>query len=142
MSRALRSIIRISEILIDVTEIMVIVFVGVSLFLTIYSIINNTWRVLADLASSSIQMLLSDVFAMIIYAEILRSVVILMKEKGASFIYPLSEVGFIIAVKELLASAVKGTTLEVLCSALVFLIIVIAIYIIRARIRVEVAKGG
>jgi len=100
---------------------------------TIYVAVKDLAMVFPDFTLANIQVV-NDVFTIIIYAEVLRSILILRRGREIGFLIPLSEVGFIVVVKEILVSAITRGPLEVLLSAPSLLVTAVTIYIVRVKV--------
>jgi len=120
--------------LIDFIEVVTIILTSILVVSTIYVAVKDLVVVFPDFTLTSIQVVVNDVFTIIIYAEVLRSILVLRKGREVGFLIPLSEVGFIVVVKEILVSAITRGALEVLLSALSLLVIAVTIYIVRVKV--------
>jgi len=141
LSRLASSVLKFGERLIDFIEVVAIVFVSILVAATTYVTIRDLVVVFPDFTLVSIQAVVNDVFTIIIYAEVLRSILALRRGREIGFLIPLSEVGFVVVVKEILVSAITRGPYEVLLSALSLLVIAATIYVVRVKIRSPTAES-
>jgi len=134
LAKLASSLFKLGEYLIDFIEVVTIILTSILVVSTIYVAIKDLAVVFPDFTLTNIQVVVNDVFTIIIYAEVLRSILILRKGREIGFLIPLSEVGFIVVVKEILVSAITRGALEVLLSALSLLVIAVTIYIVRVKV--------
>jgi len=134
LAKLASSLFKLGEYLIDFIEVVTIILTSILVVSTIYVAVKDLVVVFPDFTLTSIQVVVNDVFTIIIYAEVLRSILVLRKGREVGFLIPLSEVGFIVVVKEILVSAITRGALEVLLSALSLLVIAVTIYIVRVKV--------
>jgi len=134
LAKLASSLFKLGEYLIDFIEVVTIILTSILVASTIYVAIKDLAVVFPDFTLVNIQVVVNDVFTIIIYAEVLRSILILRRGREIGFLIPLSEVGFIVVVKEILVSAITRGALEVLLSALSLLVIAVTIYIVRVKV--------
>ncbi|AFL66384.1 phosphate-starvation-inducible PsiE family protein [Desulfurococcus amylolyticus] len=128
------SIYKLGRILIDVAEVIVIIFIGLLIILTVYVTFKDIWMELHGMTATTIQILVNDILMIIIYAEILRSILIIWEMRGEGFLSQLSDVVFIVAIREILVYAITGKSMDILLAVFSLLIVTLAIYLIRTRI--------
>jgi len=134
LAKLASSLFKLGEYLIDFIEVVTIILTSILVVSTIYVAVKDLAVVFPDFTLVNIQVVVNDVFTIIIYAEVLRSILILRKGREVGFLIPLSEVGFIVVVKEILVSAITRGALEVLLSALSLLVIAVTIYVVRVKV--------
>lgn len=125
---------KLGRILIDVAEVVVIIFMGLLIILTVYVAFKDIWMELQGMSTTTIQILVNDVLMIVIYAEILRSILIIRGMGGEGFLSQLSDVVFIVAIREVLVYAITGKSMDILVAAFSLLIVTLVIYLIRTRI--------
>jgi len=134
LAKLASSLFKLGEYLIDFIEVATIILTSILVVSTIYVAVRDLAVVFPDFTLTNIQVVVNDVFTIIIYAEVLRSILVLRKGREVGFLIPLSEVGFIVVVKEILVSAITRGALEVLLSALSLLVIAVTIYVVRVKV--------
>jgi len=134
LAKLASSLFKLGEYLIDFIEVVTIILTSILVVSTIYVAVKDLAVVFPDFTLVNIQVVVNDVFTIIIYAEVLRSILVLRKGREVGFLIPLSEVGFIVVVKEILVSAITRGALEVLLSALSLLVIAVTIYVVRVKV--------
>jgi len=134
LAKLASSLFKLGEYLIDFIEVVTIILTSILVVSTIYVAVKDLALVFPDFTLTNIQVVVNDVFTIIIYAEVLRSILVLRKGREVGFLIPLSEVGFIVVVKEILVSAITRGALEVLLSALSLLVIAVTIYVVRVKV--------
>jgi len=134
LAKLASSLFKLGEYLIDFIEVTAIILTSILVVSTIYVAVKDLVVVFPDFTLTNIQVVVNDVFTIIIYAEVLRSILVLRKGREVGFLIPLSEVGFIVVVKEILVSAITRGALEVLLSALSLLVIAVTIYVVRVKV--------
>ncbi|WP_276813973.1 phosphate-starvation-inducible PsiE family protein [Desulfurococcus amylolyticus] len=128
------SVYKLGRILIDVAEVIVIIFIGLLIILTVYITFKDILMELHGMTAATIQILVNDILMIIIYAEILRSILIIWEMRGEGFLSQLSDVAFIVAVREILVYAITGKSMDILLAVFSLLIVTLAIYLIKTRI--------
>ncbi|MGC8953948.1 MAG: phosphate-starvation-inducible PsiE family protein [Desulfurococcus sp.] len=129
-----KSVYKLGRILIDVAEVIVIIFIGLLIILTVYITFKDILMELHGMTAATIQILVNDILMIIIYAEILRSILIIWEMRGEGFLSQLSDVAFIVAVREILVYAITGKSADILLAVFSLLIVTLAIYLIKTRI--------
>ncbi|ACL10842.1 Putative uncharacterized protein [Desulfurococcus amylolyticus 1221n] len=129
-----KSVYKLGRILIDVAEVIVIIFIGLLIILTVYITFKDILMELHGMTATTIQILVNDILMIIIYAEILRSILIIWEMRGEGFLSQLSDVAFIVAVREILVYAITGKSMDILLAVFSLLIVTLAIYLIKTRI--------
>lgn len=125
---------KLGRILIDVAEVIVIIFMGLLIILTVYVAFKDIWMELHSMTATTIQILVNDILMIIIYAEILRSILIIRGMGGEGFLSQLSDVIFIVAIREILVYSITGKSMDILAVAFSLLIVTLVIYLIRTKI--------
>jgi len=138
MSRSLRKesgaaakiMISYGKVLVILVEIIVVAFITVLIILSTYYTAKDLMTAFAGESSSSIPLLLNDIFLLIIYAELVRSIVIGYR-MPEMYLVSIAEVGFIVIVREIIASVISANgvnTAIVSSAALMFAIILWIFY--------------
>ena len=78
---------------------------------------------------AELQITINDVFMLIIFAEIIRSVIV-GRRRPEMYLVGIAEVGFVIAIREIIVSVVLGTKNDLILSSLASLIMAIVLMII------------
>ncbi len=138
MSRSLRKesgtaakiMISYGKVLVILVEIIVVAFITVLIILSTYYTAKDLMAAFEGESSSSIPLLLNDIFLLIIYAELVRSIVIGYR-MPEMYLVSIAEVGFIVIVREIIASVISANgvnTAIVSSAALMFAIILWIFY--------------
>ena len=115
MSRSLRKesgstaklMITYGRVLVILVEIIVVAFITVLIVLSTYYTAKDLITAFTGNSSRSIPLLLNDIFLLIIYAELVRSIVIGYR-MPEMYLVSIAEVGFIVIVREIIASVISA----------------------------------
>jgi len=76
----------------------------------------------------------NDVFLVIIFTEILRSVLAARRRGEVAYILVLAEVGFVVVFREILRAAIMGTPIDVLLFVVALMVVSITIYVLKVKV--------
>jgi len=138
MSRSLRKesgniaklMISYGRALVIIVEIIVVVFITVLIVLSTYYTAKDLLLAFTGNSSRSIPLLLNDIFLLIIYAELIRSIVVGYR-MPEMYLVSIAEVGFIVIVREIIAFVISANfigTAVVSAAALMFAFILWIFY--------------
>jgi len=117
------------RVLVIIVEIIVVAFITVLIILSTYYTARDLMTAFTG-SSRSIPLLLNDIFLLIIYAELIRSIVVGYR-MPEMYLVSIAEVGFIVIVREIIASVISAngiTTAIVSSAALMFAVILWIFY--------------
>jgi len=119
---------------IDVIESAVVVLLIVLAALALVFTVRDLALLKPESTISEVQVLVNDVFLVIIFAEILRSVLAARKRGEVAYILVLAEVGFVVVLREILVSVVTRTPIDVLISVVALMVMSITIYVLKVKV--------
>ncbi|RLG81959.1 MAG: hypothetical protein DRO40_08770 [Thermoprotei archaeon] len=125
----IRYIITYYRILVIVIDIIVFAIVTILMIHTMISLIDNIRALYSFNNEISPAITVSNMFLLIVYAEILRSIVV-ARRRPEMYLIGITEAGFVILVKEVIVSTVEGVSHEVLIPAGSTLILAIVLLIL------------
>jgi len=118
---------------IDVIESAVVVLLIVLAALALSFTVRDLTRLRLESTISEVQVLVNDVFLVIIFTEILRSVLAARRRSEVAYIRVLAEVGFVVVLREILVSVVTRTPIDVLISVAALMVMAITIYVLKVK---------
>jgi uncharacterized membrane protein (DUF373 family) len=138
MSRSLRKesgniaklMISYGRALVIIVEIIVVVFITALIILSTYYTAKDLLLAFAGNSSKSIPLLLNDIFLLVIYVELIRSIVVGYR-MPEMYLVSIAEVGFIVIVREIIASVISTnfiSTAVISAAALMFAFILWIFY--------------
>ncbi len=114
--------------LILLVDIIIIAVMTILIFFTSI-VIARDLRSLWDIERASIaelQITINDVFLLIVFAEIIRSIIV-GRRRPEMYLVGIAEVGFVIAIREVIASVVLGDKQDLLIASISSLILAIVL---------------
>ena len=114
-------------------EILVIVATTIMIAITAYAVFNDIIDLGRSLATEEMQILVNDVFLIIIFAEIVRSV-LAAHRRPELYVVGIAEVGFVVAVREVLVAVITKTTMDLLLASLSALAMAAVLWLVYSKI--------
>ncbi len=131
--------------LILLVDIIIIVVMTILIFFTSIVIVRDL-RSLWDIERASIaelQITINDVFLLIVFAEIIRSIIV-GRRRPEMYLVGIAEVGFVIAIREVIASVVLGEKQDLLIASISSLILAVVLLLMYRYVlphRVPTTRG-
>jgi len=129
-------------LLVDLIIVAVMTILIVFTSIIIVRDLSSIWSI-EQATAAELQITINDVFLLIVFAEIIRSVIV-GRRKPEMYLVGIAEVGFVIAIREVIAAVVLGTKTDLLLAAVASLILAIVLLIIYRYIlphRTPVVRG-
>jgi len=104
--------------------------------------LSSIWSI-EQATAAELQITINDIFLLIVFAEIIRSVIV-GRRRPEMYLVGIAEVGFVIAIREVIAAVVLGTKTDLLLAAIASLILAAVLLIIYRYIlphRTPVVRG-
>jgi len=117
LSRVARVLVKYGRFLIITVEAIIIAAITVLIALTTYFLSRDVLASYVAGSSAELQLIMNDVFLLIVYVELVRSILVAYR-KPEMYLVSIAEVGFVITVREVLASVISKTTTDVLLASL------------------------
>lgn len=130
--RAVHYLILCYRILVAVIDIVIVAVVAALTAMTIYQILRD---LIGLYAGGEIQptIILSNAFLLIVYAEIIRSMVI-ARRRPEMYLIGIAEAGFVISVKEIITSIVVGAISQLLMPTISALALAVVLWILYKHV--------
>lgn len=129
----LRKLHRSGRLVILVIEVVVIAIVTAMIGLTAYYVIRDLSDLVLAGSTEKIQLLVSDVFLLIILAEIIRSFLEAYR-RPEMYLVGVTEVALVVVVREIVLSAIAGTAIDMLIASFSALVLTGALWILVTRV--------
>ena len=110
-------------------DFIIIVSVTVLTLFTTYLLYRDLAKVFANEGAVDVSIILNDIFLLVIYAEVVRSTIAAHEEPEA-YLVSIAEVGFVISIREMLASVIREKAFDVFLSSLASLVLTITLLIL------------
>ncbi|ABN69183.1 hypothetical protein Smar_0070 [Staphylothermus marinus F1] len=118
--------------LILLVDYIIVIMMVILVFFAVLIIINdllNTWNNWKTAGMEQVQIVANDVFFLIVFMEITRSVVVGRKQPEM-YLVALAEVGFVVTIREIIAAVIMRSFYNLLLSSLSSLVIATVLLII------------
>lgn len=127
---------RLGESMILLIEFMVIVATAAMTLFAAYYLVRDLLNLTLGSSIQELQILINDVFMLIIFAEIMRSIIV-SHRRPETYIVGIAEVGFVVTVREIFVSILTKTTFDLVLSSIAAVIIAVALWILRSKVIVS-----
>jgi len=116
------------RMLILAVDIVIITVMTILVCLTTVIIVRDIMSVWNYEAVSigELQITVNDVFLLIVFAEIIRSIIV-GRRQPEMYLVAIAEVGFVISIREVIASVVRGSKIDILYASISSLILAIVL---------------
>jgi uncharacterized membrane protein (DUF373 family) len=135
ISRISRVIDRFGGNVILAVEVLVLVLVALLIIMASYVSVRDLRDVLTPYVTYSeiIELIVNDVFTLVVLAEIMRFIIALRASPGTRII-GLAEVGLIVSIREVILASVMKEYLGLLLSSVASIILALIIWLVRTKI--------
>ncbi len=123
---------KLGESAITLIEFVVIIATAVMSVFATYYIVRDLSSLSMESSLSELQVLVNDVFMLIIFAEIMRSIII-SHRRPETYIVGIAEVGFVVTIREIFVSILTRTTFDLVLASLAAVIMAVALWIVRVK---------
>ncbi len=123
---------KLGESAITLIEFVVIIATAVMSVLATYYIVRDLSSLSMESSLSELQVLVNDVFMLIIFAEIMRSIII-SHRRPETYIVGIAEVGFVVTIREIFVSILTRTTFDLVLASLAAVLMAVALWIVRVK---------
>ncbi len=123
---------KLGETVITLIEFVVIVATAVMSIFATYYIVRDLSNLSMESSLSELQVLVNDVFMLIIFAEIMRSIIV-SHRRPETYIVGIAEVGFVVTIREIFVSILTRTTFDLVLASLAAVIMAVALWIVRVK---------
>lgn len=130
LSRIVHYLVEYGRILILIVDHIIIAVMSILILFTSIIIIrdlSNVWSI-EQATAAELQITINDVFLLIVFAEIIRSVIV-GRRRPEMYLVGIAEVGFVIAIREVIAAVVLGTKTDLILAAIASLILAVVLLI-------------
>ncbi|MCC6022783.1 MAG: hypothetical protein LM560_06735 [Desulfurococcaceae archaeon] len=135
MSEVGRVIDRFGGNVILAVEVLVLVLVALLIIMASYVSVRDLRSVLTPYVTYSeiIELIINDVFTLVVLAEIMRFIIALRASPGTRII-GLAEVGLIVSIREVILASVMKEYLGLLLSSVASIILALIIWLVKTKI--------
>ena len=135
MSEVSRVIDRFGGNVILAVEVLVLVLVALLIIMASYASVRDLRGVLTPYVTYSeiIELIINDVFTLVVLAEIMRFIIALRASPGTRII-GLAEVGLIVSIREVILASVMKEYLGLLLSSVASIILALIIWLVKTKI--------
>lgn len=128
VKRLVHYLIEYGRLLILAVDIVIIIVMTVLIGLTTIIIVRDIisiWNY-QSMSIGELQITINDVFLLIVFAEIIRSIIV-GRRQPEMYLVAIAEVGFVISIREVIASVVRGSKIDILYASISSLILAIVL---------------
>ncbi len=128
MRKLIHYIVEYGRMLILAVDIVIIAVMSILIGLTTVIIIRDiisVWNYQA-VSIGELQITVNDVFLLIVFAEIIRSIIV-GRRQPEMYLVAIAEVGFVISIREVIASVVRGSKFDILYASISSLILAVVL---------------
>jgi uncharacterized membrane protein (DUF373 family) len=135
MSEVSRVIDRFGGNIIFAVEVLVLVLVALLIIMASYASVRDLRGILTPYVTYSeiIELIINDVFTLVVLAEIMRFIIALRASPGTRII-GLAEVGLIVSIREVILASVMKEYLGLLLSSVASIILALIIWLVKTKI--------
>jgi uncharacterized membrane protein (DUF373 family) len=135
MSEVSRVIDRFGGNIIFAVEVLVLVLVALLIIMASYASVRDLRDVLTPYVTYSeiIELIINDVFTLVVLAEIMRFIIALRASPGTRII-GLAEVGLIVSIREVILASVMKEYLGLLLSSVASIILALIIWLVKTKV--------
>jgi len=128
-----RGLVKYGRLLVLTVEAVIIASVTVLIGLTTYFLCRDIMKAYLLGSTAELQLIMNDIFLLIVYVELVRSIVVAYR-RPEMYLVSIAEVGFVITVREVLASVLSKTTTDVLLSSVASVAFAIVLWILYKKV--------
>ncbi|OYT48451.1 MAG: hypothetical protein B6U85_02615 [Desulfurococcales archaeon ex4484_42] len=129
-----KGLVKYGKYLIIIVETVIIASVSALIALTTYYLVRDIMIVAKGAATIvELQLIMNDIFLLIVYVELVRSIVVAYR-RPEMYLVSIAEVGFVISVREILASVVAKTTFDLLMASVSSAVLALVLWILYKKV--------
>ena len=128
-----KGLVKYGKLLVLTVEAIIIASVSVLIGLTTYFLCRDIMKAYLLGSTAELQLIMNDIFLLIVYVELVRSIVVAYR-RPEMYLVSIAEVGFVITVREVLASVLSKTTTDVLLSSAASVAFAIVLWILYKKV--------
>jgi len=129
-----KGLVKYGRYLIIIVEAVIIASVSALIALTTYYLVRDIMIVAKGAATIvELQLIMNDIFLLIVYVELVRSIVVAYR-RPEMYLVSIAEVGFVISVREILASVVAKTTFDLLMASVSSAVLALVLWILYKKV--------
>uniref|UniRef100_A0A7C2ZQE3 Uncharacterized protein n=1 Tax=Ignisphaera aggregans TaxID=334771 RepID=A0A7C2ZQE3_9CREN len=135
----IRFIYKLGDTITLAVDLIVIIATSVLIILSSYILFKDVVVTGGGLATEELQIIVNDIFLLIIFSEIIRSVIIAHR-KPEMYIVGVAEIGFVVTVRELIVAVITKTTLDLVLAAVASLLLAAVLWVLRVKMLPSIAS--
>jgi len=124
---------KLGESMILLIEFMVIIATTAMTIYAAYYLVRDLSNLTLGSSIQELQILINDVFMLIIFAEIMRSIIV-SHRRPETYIIGIAEVGFVVTIREIFVSILTKTTFDLMMSSIAALAMAIALWVLKSKV--------
>ncbi len=131
LQRVIHYLVEYGRLIVIIVDIIIVAIMTALIILTTLILVRdllNVWSI-EQATLFELQIIVNDVFILIVFAEIIRSVIV-GRRRPEMYLVGVAEVGFVITVREIIASIVIGTKQDLILSSTASLIMALVLLLI------------
>ncbi len=129
----IKYLVRYGRALVLAVETVIIASLSVLIALTTYFLARDIMRAYSIGSVAELQLIMNDIFLLIVYVELIRSIIAAYR-RPEMYLVSIAEVGFVITVREVLASVLSKTTQDVLLSSLASIAFALILWVLYRKV--------
>ncbi len=129
----IKYLVRYGRALVLAVETVIIASLSVLIALTTYFLARDIMRAYSIGSVAELQLIMNDIFLLIVYVELVRSIIAAYR-RPEMYLVSIAEVGFVITVREVLASVLSKTTQDVLLSSLASIVFALILWVLYRKV--------
>jgi len=129
----IKYLVRYGRGLVLAVETVIIASLSVLIALTTFFLARDIMRAYSVGSTAELQLIMNDIFLLIVYVELIRSIIAAYR-RPEMYLVSIAEVGFVITVREVLASVLSKTTQDVLFSSLASIAFALILWILYRKV--------
>ncbi len=131
LQRIIHYLVEYGRLIVIIVDIIIVAIMTVLILLTTLILLRDLLRVwsIEQATLFELQIIVNDVFMLIVFAEIIRSVIV-GRRRPEMYLVGVAEVGFVITVREIIASIVIGNKQDLILSSSASLLMALVLLLI------------
>jgi len=133
-NKIIKVLVRFGRYLILAVEVVIVISVTALIILTTYYLSRDIAAMAFKTGSTAeLQLIMNDIFFLIVYAELVRSIVVAYR-RPEMYLVSIAEVGFVISVREVLASVIGKTTIDLILASGASAVLAVVLWILYKKV--------
>ncbi|HDD26380.1 MAG TPA: hypothetical protein ENF75_04745 [Acidilobales archaeon] len=131
--KVIKGLVRYGRTLVLIVEAIIIASVSALIALTTYYLARDMMVAYRAGSVAELQLIMNDIFLLIVYVELVRSIIVAYR-RPEMYLVSIAEVGFVITVREVLASVIAKTTLDLVLASIASAVFAVVLWILYRKV--------